>query len=1560
MPSNSTLSADFYAAVAAEFADRPTLRQLAGHKALEILATHYPVVAAAQLPDGGPLVLQIPDDNSHMATPYQSWTPRSLVDVLLEAMLASRSLQSMAPAGGEFLVSVTAPHYLRDAEGNKLEHATVSVNKALGELDELRQLLAEFFCQAQLDYWAAVGSQGVSRDCWLQQVLKSTLLQNLPLQGLDAQERFCIQGLLKGGKEQPQVFVVQVQLERYGLSFAQTLSNLLISAELDERQLVVWVAPSGVVRAFESLDDFTLALRETLGAMLSFDSMTWHRYEVEGDIFAHQTALLVDAMFQPFVRADYQRCVDVAAMEQLFAALSDPSAWFIKGYVPIADSSVQIPPGLVRTGPNDSFAFQCGLFDLALAQLESAGVAALDGVADLHSYTRNRLRAQLLSDYPTEANYFPDDLNLTLTTVAGAAGGAGAGVGDSSIETRTETLSDFAIGNLSSLGGARVTAITHREEQLIMPWMTPAYVQSLVQRVDIGGNYPAYVAQMLDDPMTKPQRVTRFAREWRCSLLFSALRARLNETLSEAGLQVVASYCRYQLDEMQPSMQLMPLAFTPDAQGSDYDLVRGMYVLFSTQPATVILFRPLYPTQAVLEFASIEAMLASIRASESLQQSMLEWMLPQARPIYDLGGFSEPHWNRPIIDPGLLPEAPKPPTFAPRLWSTDVDRKLYESNRELLVELADRQSVSNQESRWAVLSEGAWLLFQVVSLPLKGPIAVFAWMVQLLTALSNDIDALQKGSRSERSAAAVDLILNTAMLLLHARLPAKNIPDVVPLPHPTTFDGLPVQAPQGSNSTTVVRQGETFLPSALAAQGQLQLDLSWRGRQGFNMLTTEQREALLAMRTDVSVNGHEPLAAGDTQGLYLIAGHHYVSLAGDVYLLSLADGQVRIADPSGRPGPWIVRKYGVWRIDNGLRLRGGMPKSRVQRLREENQKRMVALRAEEAQIISKSEPIRETFNRHRDQLIENQLQIEALQALPEPNDVEKDKLNLLLGLQRRINERVVAELKQVIDNNLEHDNILSALNQMSFMEPGFVDVLTQQRSYVRQSFLEYAEAYFNEVAKILNEENVDKLKDRIAVLPETEAEKQEYKHFVAILEKVQGWGANLIEVSSHMDNLLEDTLKDQSIFFKDERGEKVNRDSVLKKMIKLRQLNAVDLEFHLLEDLAELSLDRLQGTDEQVLQEYEGYLDGPALRSAGAAHGELAGSELTLAERIEILNGVLDSYEEAACMADYLASLGGPVIRSEKLKLYRASLKKLQDSARKEMSSAVREQELAEPRPVRTYSQHSRGGKRRVVLTQKGRSVLGEELEVDGASVIQQKDSQGKVLKTFNPQGMEEVAPARDPLTPTSPSTPDKMSSVRKRARKLLDEINSVVDLARRYSNSKEPLGLTTVMEQHTQKLQEVMAVIARTSLDAALYEELRGGIQRLELNQRDLLKSLYLTTNHPSANGLKYLFQQRQVSIARSVSRRKLAAQDYLDVYEIRRFPELGQDRGMGLWEAHFHYPSENADDRSFVQGHLKIWAQRKLGHEAQMRAAQNNDVLDIYRGKLRLADVEGIIPFE
>jgi len=1531
------------------------LRKVAATHLLFLLAAAHPAVAAADLPDADSIVLLIPQASDTSSSAYVYWTRQSLVEALLESMIRGQPLRSRGLQGGEFMIAAGAEHPFRDAQG-AVQDGALSIDAQLDAIDALRQTLVQTFCQAQVDYWSAPGSLDVSRDRWLQLIIKSAWLENLPLQGLDRQQKACVHGLLKGGDAQPAVFAVEVHLANGTTAHPVLLPHLLIDAEYDERRVLLWCAPSSVIRAFDTLDTFACALRDELAEHYRFETLTWNRYPIEGDAFARQTALLLESLLDALGQACYWQCRDPDALNALFAALSDPSTAFIEGYRVDSEPSLVLPIGLRHLSPTNGFACQAALFELALAQSDASGCTSRDAILDLRSYARQHLRQALLADHPDDANYFPDDLLLTLRIARGVPGGAGVGPGDGHVQTYQASLLDYAIGAPGAYQDAVLIAVEHRQGQLIMDWLTPAYLDALVGRVDIGGRYPAYVARAMDEPSGRDQRIACFAREWRCSLLSAALEAKLAGTLNEAALQCVVDYCRGQVDSRLPAIALMPLAFLPEAKAETADVVRGMYVLFSAEPRVVLLYRPLYRHAPLLAFRSLKALFAAIASAGDLQDSVLDWLPAHARRVYDHGGFLEPHRLQPIEDDSTGPSSAGPAVLQTRFWLENVDDRLYQANRDVLIELADRRLFSAAEKRWASLVQGAWLLFDVVSPFLRGPAAAVAWLAQGVASLKQDLPALVQGTASERSAAIVDLVLGLGMAVAHARLPklspprAPQVPDMTLLGPLRRLEAMTLQPP------VKPVQGAVASVQGLADRRNAQLDFSWHGARGFNVLPPAQRERLRALRSNVDLTGH----AATATGLYEVGDQLYVIMQGDVYRVELAGERVQVVGAQGQRGPWLVLEFGAWRVDTALRLRGGMPRGRLQLLREQNQARLEALKDEEAQMTERHNTLTGVFKAHRDLLLDKTAQIRTLEAIEQPSELQARELTMLRDLEKRIKETVVYDVKALVDAGLKHDQLMTDIFALKHKDVVLDDAVQSHRSSTRKELLENCETFYDEIVALINAESLDRFADGIALHPEGEADIRQYHAYRKVLEKVVKWETDLVEVSRHFESLLAPTLNDSSIDFREETGAKLDKHRWLTQVTQQHRLNAVDIEFRLLVDLAELSIDRLGGADERTLRRLEAAMAGEALRSAGSAHGELAASDLPLDAQISVLNGVLEGYEETVVSVDYLANVSANALHADKLALYRQTLDRLKGLAEKELAQAIREKELALPRVPRPTVYPSRGGRRQVVRTQRGRSVVGIETEVDGVAVIEQRDAHNnQVLKTFRQHGSEWLEDASTSIeTPTPVQDP---SVLRDRAQALIAEVESVIRLARQYIKSDEPHGLASVIDWHVEKLLTVQAKLPRGDVDDALHRQLTSSIERLQTVRQDLLTRLYLSTGHPTAQSLAFLMQHGQVTLTRVTERKMLAPGDYLDVYQVRRLPRPGQAQGQGLWEAHFHYPSATTPGKAFNKGHLKLWSQRKLGREAQLRAAATGkDLLAIYRSDLRLEQVEGLIPFD
>jgi hypothetical protein len=160
MPIQPSPVPDFRRAVATEFLSRPTLRSVLSQQVLELLVPCHATLAGAGLPDAESLILNIPAHIASGPQTYDAWTPRPLLEVMLEALHARQPLASLGADGGDFLLAVREPWFLRDQAGNPLPSGAISIGAQLAELDDLLLLLADSFCQAQVDFWKAPRQSG--------------------------------------------------------------------------------------------------------------------------------------------------------------------------------------------------------------------------------------------------------------------------------------------------------------------------------------------------------------------------------------------------------------------------------------------------------------------------------------------------------------------------------------------------------------------------------------------------------------------------------------------------------------------------------------------------------------------------------------------------------------------------------------------------------------------------------------------------------------------------------------------------------------------------------------------------------------------------------------------------------------------------------------------------------------------------------------------------------------------------------------------------------------------------------------------------------------------------------------------------------------------------------------------------------------------------------------------------------------------------------------------------------------------------------------------------------
>jgi hypothetical protein len=1546
MNPSDTPTFDFQQAVATQFGDRPTLREVASEHLLKTLLAKLPWLARVHpaLSSADPLLLDSPDP----ATPY--WTTQPLVDRLLQGLLDSTPLD-LEPLGERH-------HNLGLSEPYRFpgSHHPLDTRQLKGLSDALNELLAQlpqYFCEAQLAYWNAKGSAGVSRDQWLQLLLKTALLRALPFQGLDVQEQACVRGLIRGGHDQPAAFFVRASMVSDGREYDEMQAHVLLLAELDERQLVLYCAPSGEVRAFASLALFGQALRDDLAQRYRFESMTWQRHPVEGNVFAQQVALLLDALCHRVERARCLGLADVGALEQRYAQLSDVSPWFVR--YENETPAVRPPPGLLATAAQNSFACSSALLSLALNQLDSQGKGALDGIQTLTDFAREQVSAQMRSDHAEDSS--PDDLLLDLYLARGVPGGAatGAGGGEPLVFVGSKSLTAFAIGNLASLKGASIENIRRSDGRAAPSWLTADAARTLVSKTDIGGRYPAYVAARLDDPGERSVRVEQLGREWRSALLSGAVTARLDGKVSEAGLQCVVDFCAGHVDLSTPRMALLPLAFRRSSSSQVEDRVRGMYLLYCAEPALVLLYRPLYRRDTVREYANLGALLEHVRESALLQDSILTWLAPQARDTYAHGGFREPHIVHVGIDPYVALQRPQPATLGLRFWRNQLDERFYQANRDLLVELADRQSLSNAENRWSTLLEGAGLLFDVATLALRGPIASVAWLAQLLVALQYDIDALEQGSGFDRSAAVVDLMLNISMTLLHAHQP-KLATAPGAWPDASAFEG---PAPQrGAFAESAVVPLEKPLAPAQMPLPALQLDFSWRGQQGFNWLPKHQRQALQAMRSAVSLDAVKPMTIEGHEELYLLDNHHYVRLAGETYRVAVSAVGVRVIDPNGGHGPWLAFVEGAWRLDPALRLAGGM---RGAAGRERLASRFRSLRDTVTELDNQVVAGAARFKELGNSVLAKETELQKLKTLKASLEEKQGTegapdAQALIGMYgERIAQRQ-AEVTRLRDDSIQElEGMVRAGRQMlpaltTLQEPkyanarraaGLEGVIASHRANVLIDQIRHNDLIFHELWQLTDYPRLARLQKSLDGLPLVEASAL-YRQFRQRLEVVVAYQERMLLAQEQLDELLSDTPDDQLISTAPPEPPRT-----VGQLKAARPFSTVQLRFHQVLNLADLALHLDDATGQKRLARYRDDLAGMSLRNAAQVHGELDFANLSAADRIVILQEAWDEYSAALLNSGRVREEGGTLIEPAMLDRYREHVGKLKLDAGARLVQAIREQDgggtsvRGSPYVVADVPQQ-------MVRNAEGQLLIGTPVTEGGEALLEVRESvSGELLATFEQVGgdWQQRGEKLPSLIDEAPSADLPLW-----VQSLLEDSAGVREKARSYvENDIKGNLLARLFDRQLEKLERAVGIVRDANGNDALLRTLEREAGTLRSERKLRLTMLYTNTRYPTAEALRFLHADGLIEVQYG-ERRTMQDGSAFDEYRVL----LLLPTKRKIWAAHFHFNSPDDFPQDFVSGHLKTWSQRRMSSRQAAEAGQR-----LHRGRLTLEQARGIIPF-
>lgn len=1421
---------------------------------------------------------------------------------------------------------------LNDAPG-QIQRADIPVHPVEVLLNECAPFLMDAYKQALADFWWG-GERGDGPGPWLASFLQEHLKTACrlghdagTLDPLEAATAMMIATFPAAGQRAAlgNLGNTHAQLVSLDISLNWHLTSELASMVLIERvipeqsrTLVLLYSLAGQLYTFES--------RELMGRVLSVSLLDGkplglNLYATDLPIFSAQVYLLFEEQLalidrEAAVRNEPVTVEDRAARLQndLDRVTSLLEVSLHNQWQALEEHRNLLPRWLVDAPQAERRRYLDSLIGLAELQKRTQGRSFLFDILPILEHAADVLRSALKADHPQASTPDVDDIEIVnYQVVAAPIGHGGEVIAEGTIREVSFSLAQFALENVQALHAGRVE-VRLRSAAQVPEWLSVDYLKALVQRLDIGQRYPQLLQRrLLDDPVESVLREQLFVEQLREQLPMLALQKQLSH---ESGVtaQSVARIgaLLWPLPGEAVPARVMLLSFVR-APGAAADVALNAFLVEGPAgQGPCLLYRPLH-RDSLLEFPSREDFFAAVCEFGELQEDLLMRLGSAAQPIYAQGGFEQPHIVRFGLGGEFAPvDVPAPATLGDTPLGTELLLRVYRDSARELVARAQAQSVSNAENRWLGYEQLGWLMYNTLLPLINGPVAVAAWMLPLLSNLQSDLQHPQPNRDGERLAG---FLFNLALLLFSLRTETSRLERLMTSPAATAPPKVPA----------LVK--ETRLETTTAVAPSRQLDFSWLTAS--QQLSSKQQTALATFRTDLAVNQlGAPIPHGPWQGLWLREQQFLAAVDTVVYAVRPDDEGVRIVDQEGREGPWLRRdEEQGWQLDLKPRLRGGMPVNRrIEKMREANQQRIVALEQEQAAYLAQRLASTVKIKEHLDTV--------AAQPHPDMPTLQRyaEDLRSSCQLRAKVHEgfKALNQLKTQPHYNRTHADFLygQAADNVQL-----IYVLRHQfthfREQIRQAHLQFGQDAFLSLVE--------------------RPESAEYQHLMASFRQCR---VALEELLSTYENAL--ALKRELTQVPPTGASLAERLQAL--MGAEPQLNAwrsINLNMLLI-----VILDAGRGAvgtrnslrdilrDSRVGMQMQVDLEGTA--------------ELSEKQKVDVLD---------SCTRLYAKSLQGLQVYQQsalpaQLELLAKAvqlLENLQREAETELAGLIR----TLPRGAEREAPPASGNASRVVIRTRNRGmVVGRRRKGEGGKpdVVEVTDAiENDVLARYEESADSEVwQPVLSPEKPLPPSTAG-LPALLSRSAQLLGEADRQMQKARSQSLSATiPVEMEEILTQQAKPLELLSQQIDSALVKGNATDAASGGldasvqVRALVDKARQMreegrnLRVAIIKAQPPTAARIDYLKSQGKAVIAklgeRKPTRRKKGQPlDYLQEYVVR------DEAGQALWYAHFHYSSAQALDKDFTAGHLKTVAQRFEGGQYRVSGeADNQKVIQIYRSQI------------
>lgn len=1565
-------------AVHARFASRPALYSVVFNALRRRLLEQYPTLKL----NLAAVKLATPHPEGHYTYP-------SLMEIAIAQVLNPQALDLPPHRELAYYLTQQAPKILKPEAPARIDMHVVA-----RLLDELPESLYLHWQHDLADYWSEVDSHGRSRWQWLSDFLNGQMTAAAARASrLDETQRDMLAVVaawpvlaerLPRSAPATYVYFIENTFNRAGQEALLLTPDLLV---VRDKQVLLY-SVAGNIEAFDSIEAFSQAWATRMQARFTFDSLTWRRNEPNGNVFEQQAGLILNQQLEDLATVSFQGQDEIALGRRL-ETLTDPAIVFTQMPSPatarLQKVSEQLPGWLSQADSTDRFAYHRHLQDMAQVLQQNQGHSFNQGIEDLHSFSRAALRKQMQTDH---GDCDPDEVVLDFTVAAGYPGGAGI------VEHVRLSLTELAVKNLAGKPSGTLKILA-KGAQALPSWLTESYLlgaSGLIQRVDIGTAYPQKIKDtLLSDSADARRRETLFTRELKVKLPMQALEYKIRgqHGVSIAGYRYVKALMGETPSDRFVDGQeivLRPLALCRKP-GATPDEVSNAFII-EPRDASIgphLLYQPLYP-DALHEYPTRQALLDALASPGPLQDSVLTWLSDKARPIYDHGGIREPHLIRFLPgDEFNVPVKPEPATLAvdegAGEWlqsqvNGQLLNHLFGSTARALVDLADRESVSNSESRWAIVMQGAWLLFNTLLLPLvRGPAMLVGWFMVLVGSLAQDLAGLDSEDPTTRELALIDLLLNTAMVLLHAASPQAR-----PLPEPTARDhALHLETWRRSASlppsqrAAAVRHGAVALPGEPPASGHTALDFS--RSLASPMAGATLLKALLEVHVPWPETLPAPQPSGALKGLYRIDGTWHASVGGLLFQVNVVPGfgEVYLVHPQHpqRPGFRLISDgQGHWRLDLHARLEGGMPKDRLSTWQRSRQDRLEAL-ASELEVLSSETnslvPQAQTLNDAVDNA--STRLTEAKRALRE----DWERLNnpeLLPALRPKIAERHAQRQRAMLRANTEwniavdnyRENTQAYIQALQKTEAKAIEAMALDRVEVqyrrardnatRNFYSHLMLSYANLHQKIsfglesLRGENISELLRRVD---------RELPHDITL-----AYDEFISTATQRLQALKEMLVLAEQIQATLQQVPRALHAELIAKIPPDRTVSPVVIKQHLLLAYVELILNRALDADQPAQRPFLETLTDRKTNARILSHTEISTtSGYSPTEQIDVLKDVIQQYERLENAVNTLKDMDSALLREQYREPYLKELGEARASAEAQLANLILVEEKLAPKPVRDKARRQKPANRRVIKTADRKSLVGD-LRAEGAGApgnyVDIRDPlTGSVVATYHEHPGEGVWNIVEPAVqvPKAPSPAVRSLKTIKAHGQAIKAERAGIDASIRYQQRKlqdpiqreevEPQDWDVMLSQHAAKFSALAEELAQAS-DAPAIDARNGFLEEaLAATQRarQVCSEGYLL-QRPSASKVDYLWTHGFVDINLVKKRVPLKAGDYLTEYAIREKSKIKpgiKPEEADLWYAHFHYPSVETPAATPAFGHLKTKAERRYTRKELIEQARANN---------------------